>query len=185
MQKVCFIGWNLISLRRASPCPWTPLGAKPPRPPWQACATALAMGKRLQPPQIKNPRTAIGPMIYGFNAASIVEPHVMKQLTAESIKYCVDIGIVSESHLKTKHPNGSVQIYQSITGFEYGTINSLSVTTTISTATTCSGVTDWADMVEAWRYVLNNYQLWNGQPNSSPRMSCCALESFKVKTSRL
>ena len=49
------------------------------------------------------------PTLYVFNAASIVKPNAIEQLTTELIGYDIDIAVISESHLK-KHANNCVEI---------------------------------------------------------------------------
>ena len=53
---------------------------------------------------------SIPPVLYVFNAASLVKPGAIEKLTAEFIGYKVDVGIISESHLKLKHPDSCVAI---------------------------------------------------------------------------
>ena len=50
------------------------------------------------------------PTLYVFNAASIVKSNAIEQLTSELIGYDIDIGLISESHLKKKHANSCVEI---------------------------------------------------------------------------
>jgi hypothetical protein len=42
------------------------------------------------------------PTLYVFNAASIAKPNAIEQLTSELIGYDIDIGVISESHMKKK-----------------------------------------------------------------------------------
>ena len=48
--------------------------------------------------------------MYVFNAASIVQPNAIEQLTAELIGYDIDVAVISESHLKKKHASSCVEI---------------------------------------------------------------------------
>ena len=50
------------------------------------------------------------PTLYVFNAASIVKPNAIDKLTSELIGYDVDIGVISKSLLKKKHPSSCVEI---------------------------------------------------------------------------
>jgi hypothetical protein len=50
------------------------------------------------------------PTLYVFNVASIAKPHAVEQLNAELIGYCIDIAVISESHLKKKHASSCVDI---------------------------------------------------------------------------
>jgi len=50
------------------------------------------------------------PTLYVFNAASLVKPHAIEQLSAELDGYHIDIAVISETHLKTKHADNLVSI---------------------------------------------------------------------------
>ena len=50
------------------------------------------------------------PVLYVLNAASIVKPHAIEQLSAELNGYSVDVSVISETHLKKKHADSVVQI---------------------------------------------------------------------------
>jgi len=43
------------------------------------------------------------PTLYVLNAASLTKPHSIQHLTADLAGYCVDIAVISETHLKQKH----------------------------------------------------------------------------------
>jgi len=45
------------------------------------------------------------PTVYVFNAAAITKPHAIEQLSTELIGYCIDVAVISETHLKKKHVN--------------------------------------------------------------------------------
>ena len=48
--------------------------------------------------------------LYIHNAASIAKRHAVEQLSADLTVYSVDAAIISESHLKKKHPNSCIDI---------------------------------------------------------------------------
>jgi hypothetical protein len=50
------------------------------------------------------------PTLYVLNAASLVKPHAIEQLGSEIFGYCVNIAVVSETHLKKKHADSFVEI---------------------------------------------------------------------------
>ena len=50
-------------------------------------------------------RVNAAPTLYVFNAAAITKPHAIQQLAADLIGYSVDIAVISETHLKRKHPD--------------------------------------------------------------------------------
>lgn len=50
------------------------------------------------------------PTLCMLNVALTVKPNAVKQLTSELIGYNVDIGVISESHLKKKHASSCVEI---------------------------------------------------------------------------
>ena len=56
------------------------------------------------------PLTPVPPTLYVLNASSIAKPHAAEQLSAELIGYNVDIGVISETHLKKKHADSCVSI---------------------------------------------------------------------------
>jgi len=43
------------------------------------------------------------PTLYVLNAAAITKPHAVQHLTAELVTYQVDIAVIIETHLKSKH----------------------------------------------------------------------------------
>ena len=48
--------------------------------------------------------TRAAPTIYVINAAALSKPHAIQQLTADVQGYTVDVVLVTETHLKKKHP---------------------------------------------------------------------------------
>jgi hypothetical protein len=50
------------------------------------------------------------PTLYVVNAAAVTKPHAIEQLTADLIGYSVDVALVSESHLKSKHSSDTFSI---------------------------------------------------------------------------
>ena len=50
------------------------------------------------------------PSLYVFNAASLVKPHAVEQISAELIGYNVDVAVVCETDMKKKHADSVVQI---------------------------------------------------------------------------
>jgi len=54
------------------------------------------------------------PSLYVFNAAVITKPHAIESLTAEMSGYNLDVAVITETHLKTRHTDGSV----AMTGFK-------------------------------------------------------------------
>ena len=55
-------------------------------------------------------RTPTPPTLYVFNAASLAKPDAIEQLTSDLLGYAVDIAIICETHLKTKHADSCVSI---------------------------------------------------------------------------
>ena len=53
-------------------------------------------------PRITNP-----PNLYVLNAAALTKPHATEQLHAEMTSLNVDLGIISETHLKNKHKDAT------------------------------------------------------------------------------
>ena len=47
----------------------------------------------------------ITPTLYVFNAAAITKPHAIEQLSTELAGYCIDVAVITETHLKKKHVN--------------------------------------------------------------------------------
>jgi len=45
------------------------------------------------------------PTLYVFNAAAITKPHAVEQLATELTGYKVDVAVITETHLKKKHPD--------------------------------------------------------------------------------
>jgi len=68
------------------------------------CLTVLTAEKTM-PPEI-----TLSPTLYVFNSASLVKPNAIEQLTVELMGYDVDIAVISESHLKKRHADSSVNI---------------------------------------------------------------------------
>ena len=56
------------------------------------------------------PLTPVPPTLYVLNASSIAKPHATEQLSAELIGNNVDIGVISETHLKKKHADSCVSV---------------------------------------------------------------------------
>ena len=50
------------------------------------------------------------PTLLVFNAASIAKPHAIESLEAELKSLDIDIAVISETHLKSKHKDGAVSI---------------------------------------------------------------------------
>ena len=50
------------------------------------------------------------PTLFVFNAASIAKPHAIETLEAELKSLDIDIAVISETHLKSKHKDGVVSI---------------------------------------------------------------------------
>lgn len=55
-------------------------------------------------------RTPTPPTLYIFNAASLAKPDAIEQLTSDLMGYEVDIAIICETHLKSKHADSCVSI---------------------------------------------------------------------------
>jgi len=51
---------------------------------------------------------AAPPSLYVFNAAAITKPHAIETLPAEMSGYNLDVAVITETHLKTRHSDGSV-----------------------------------------------------------------------------
>ena len=51
------------------------------------------------------------PTLYVLNAAAITKPHAIQHLTADLIGYSVDIAVISETHLKRKHPDNQFAVH--------------------------------------------------------------------------
>ena len=54
--------------------------------------------------------TSTPPTTYVFNVACIAKPNAIEQLGAELIGYDVDVAVITETHLKKKHPDSCVDI---------------------------------------------------------------------------
>jgi len=52
----------------------------------------------------------VPPSLYVLNAAAITKPHAINHLTADLLGYNVDVGIITETHLKRKHADHIVGV---------------------------------------------------------------------------
>lgn len=52
----------------------------------------------------------LAPSLYVLNAAALSKPHAVDQLAADLASYDIDVAVVTETHLKTKHSDGAVSI---------------------------------------------------------------------------
>ena len=59
---------------------------------------------------INNNSRFIPPSIYLLNATSIAKPHAIQQLQADVLSNAVDVTIITESWLKSHHPDSAVSI---------------------------------------------------------------------------
>ena len=50
------------------------------------------------------------PTLYVFNAAAITKLHAIEHLAADLVGYCIDIAVITETHLKKKHADHSFNI---------------------------------------------------------------------------
>ena len=50
------------------------------------------------------------PTLYVFNAASLAKPNAIEQLTVDLSGYAIDIAVISETHLKSKHADNLFNI---------------------------------------------------------------------------
>jgi Reverse transcriptase (RNA-dependent DNA polymerase)/Endonuclease/Exonuclease/phosphatase family len=50
------------------------------------------------------------PSLYVLNAAALTKPHAVEHLAADIASYKTDIAIITETHFKSKHPDGAVNI---------------------------------------------------------------------------
>ena len=52
----------------------------------------------------------VPPTLYVLNAAAITKPHAVDHLAADMCGYNVDVGIITETHLKRKHADHIVSV---------------------------------------------------------------------------
>jgi len=50
------------------------------------------------------------PNLYILNANSIAKPHALDQLAAELACYSIDVALISETHLKSRHLSSLIHI---------------------------------------------------------------------------
>jgi len=53
----------------------------------------------------------VPPALYVLNAAAVTKPHAISHLTADLLGYNIDVGIITETHLKRNHADHTVSVH--------------------------------------------------------------------------
>jgi len=71
-------------------------------PPLQRPRCLVNLG-RVGDPVLRAALPVPAPTLYVLNAAALTKPHAIEHLAADLAGYCIDVAVISETHLKQKH----------------------------------------------------------------------------------